>query len=660
MKPDIKLLFIGDKGVGKTTIISSLINEYFSENVPSVIPEIIIPNQDQIFRIVDSDNSDQTQRDLEIKRSDAIIMVYSIDRIDTFMNIRMKWLPLVKSLKNHQIPILILGNKLDLVNDDQYEKNSSISRETIELLKSDYNNTLLWSEISSLDIQSVIKSISEIEYHCVYPESPLWDRQNECITPLCQLALNRIFKICDVQRDSLLDQSEYEAVQLSSKSQLEIFSLDFQQLIDNLSAMFPNNNNDTNVVVSADKKLTLYGFTQMVKLILANHNQEKVWKLLRYFQYEDNLELDSDYLSPKFTVIQDHNVTLSDEGLKYLTDLFLIYQKESSSSSSTTTTTGLSIDNIVDLFKDLSPIGVPAGLQPLDQFNNVTTEIDNNNNNKTLLTLSGWLSYWQQQTYQDYKTTLMYLAYLGCKDTTNMINLQRNRKLDQRYKQMSRCVINCLVFGKESCGKSTFLKTFIGHPLSSIYQPTNDTKQVCGQILNSKYLIEYTKSLETLQNSKQSSTLIDEISENADLICLLYDDNDEDDNQSSFQYVESIYKLLNNKQHIECSSVPFLFIKTKSSSTPQLLTESTNKKSKESIFFNQHPEMVACEFSSTSSNSVYHQMVKQVENSVLISLSSSSSKDKSLKSNINMYKYLAVIGGSLVVAISVAKYFISK
>lgn len=51
------------------------------------------------------------------KDIDAIIMCFSIDSPDSFENIRLKWVPEVRHYCKN-VPIILVGNKMDLRNDD--------------------------------------------------------------------------------------------------------------------------------------------------------------------------------------------------------------------------------------------------------------------------------------------------------------------------------------------------------------------------------------------------------------------------------------------------------------------------------------------------------------------------------------------------------------
>lgn len=67
--------------------------------------------------IIDSspkpENKDQLET--EIKRADVILIVYSVDRTDTFTRISDFWLPYLKRLGKN-VPVILVGNKMDLSN----------------------------------------------------------------------------------------------------------------------------------------------------------------------------------------------------------------------------------------------------------------------------------------------------------------------------------------------------------------------------------------------------------------------------------------------------------------------------------------------------------------------------------------------------------------
>ena len=61
------------------------------------------------------------------------------------------------------------------------------------------------------------------------------------------------------------------------------------------------------------------------------------------------------------------------------------------------------------------------------------------------------------QTLMDHKTTLAYLAYLGypSDDTTDALQIVKNKRADRRKGKSHRSVFLCFVFGAAGCGKVT-------------------------------------------------------------------------------------------------------------------------------------------------------------------------------------------------------------
>lgn len=53
----------------------------------------------------------------EVNRSDVICIVYSVEDEDTLDRVTGHWLPLIRSTlgQQHQTPVILVGNKVDLV-----------------------------------------------------------------------------------------------------------------------------------------------------------------------------------------------------------------------------------------------------------------------------------------------------------------------------------------------------------------------------------------------------------------------------------------------------------------------------------------------------------------------------------------------------------------
>lgn len=121
-KRNVRILLVGDAGVGKTSLILSLVSEEFPESVPPKAEEITIPadvTPEQVpTNIVDYSAQEQTEEQLseQIKRASVICVVYAVDDEETLERVSSYWMPLIR--QNHpdvHCPVVLVGNKIDLV-----------------------------------------------------------------------------------------------------------------------------------------------------------------------------------------------------------------------------------------------------------------------------------------------------------------------------------------------------------------------------------------------------------------------------------------------------------------------------------------------------------------------------------------------------------------
>lgn len=124
-KRNVRILLVGDRGVGKTSLILSLVSEEFPEDVPAKAEEITIPadvTPEQVpTNIVDYSAAEQTDENLaeEIQRAHVICVVYAVDDDDSMDRISSHWLPLIREhsdgASDRRSPVVLVGNKVDLV-----------------------------------------------------------------------------------------------------------------------------------------------------------------------------------------------------------------------------------------------------------------------------------------------------------------------------------------------------------------------------------------------------------------------------------------------------------------------------------------------------------------------------------------------------------------
>lgn len=119
---EIRVLFLGDESVGKTSIITTIVTDTFPKEVPKVFqsavtisPDLyVLPNRNNTV-LIDSNSSREAeeQTDSDIEKCDVIVLVYDVNNFSIIKRLRTHWVPRILKL-NDRVPIIMCGNKIDL------------------------------------------------------------------------------------------------------------------------------------------------------------------------------------------------------------------------------------------------------------------------------------------------------------------------------------------------------------------------------------------------------------------------------------------------------------------------------------------------------------------------------------------------------------------
>jgi small GTP-binding protein len=117
----LKVVIIGDSGVGKTNLIKRFVSDTFSENSKATVGVEFLSKtykiNDHIFKIELWDTAGQERyksiTSVYYKGSKGALLVYDITSQVTFDNIG-KWITEIRDKTSKDITLMMVGNKMDL------------------------------------------------------------------------------------------------------------------------------------------------------------------------------------------------------------------------------------------------------------------------------------------------------------------------------------------------------------------------------------------------------------------------------------------------------------------------------------------------------------------------------------------------------------------
>lgn len=531
MRRDVRILLVGDEGVGKSTIITSLIKEAYVAHVQHIVPEVTIPPEvtpeNVTTYIVDSGAGplDRNHLETEIRKAHVICVVYAVDNPNSFQRVPTYWLPHFRKL-GVNVPVILVGNKIDLRGGEVTNQALEDEIEPIMLEFKEVESCIECSAKMPLNVSEVFYLAQKAVLH---PIAPLYDSHNHILKPACADALKRIFKLCDVNKDGVLDTAEL------NEFQRKCFNAPLQQQeVEGIKAKVREHDAGG---VHGDDGLTESGFLYLHTMFIQHARLETTWTVLRKFGYGEDLKLTEAFLWPKFDVPSDCSVELNHRGYQFFTEIFHTYDKDKDGA--------LNAAELEDLFST-SP-GNPWASMGFPE----TTISDD----AGAVTLQGWLAQWSMTTLLEHRTTLSYLAYLGYpgEPRTDALLVTRARRSERRKGRVTRNVFLAYVCGAAGSGKTSILRAFVGKPYRAEYVPTGKPISVVNSVeiqAGEKYLVlqEFGSRYEqeALRTSKKTDL--------ADVIIYVHDSSD----TNSFSYISNL------RQQYSLDHIPTLFVATKS------------------------------------------------------------------------------------------------
>ena len=495
-------------------MITSLVKDVFVTNkIQPILPQITLPPtlgtpENVTTVIVDTSALPQERENLrrELRKANVILLVYS-DHY-SYERVALFWMPFFRSL-GVNVPVVLCASKSDL------QTNGNTPQVVADEMLPVMNE---FKEIDSCIRTSAKEhyNINEAFYLCqkavTHPIAPLYDSKEGDLKPAAVAALRRIFYLCDKDQDGYLNDREIQAFQRKCFDR-QLADDDLANIKRTVQKFLPQAANERGI--AAD------GFVLLNKLFAEKGRHETIWIILRKFQYTDSLSLKDTFLHPKFEVPQYASAELSPIGYRFFVDLFLLHDKDNDG--------GLNDEELTALFAPTP--GLPSSWVD-SAFPSSTVR-----NEAGYITLQGWLAQWSMTTFEEPKTTLEYLAYLGFETTdrggtTTALRITKPRKHRDKPGRVERIVFLCYVLGAANSGKSSLLDAFLNRPFSPTYRPTIQPRSAVNSV--------------ELRGGKQCYLILEELGEvepailenstkldRCDLLCYTYDSSDPE----SFAYI---------------------------------------------------------------------------------------------------------------------------
>jgi len=155
-----KVLFIGDGGVGKTSLIRKFFESIVAEKLTVGVEFTLFKISDEksafIWDIGGEERFEVFTESL-MKGAKLVVLVYDVSRTSTLLNLE-KWAQKVFQVNNRKIPAIVVGNKIDLgksVDDDLVkEKLNNLPVITLEHIET--------SAITGKNVPTLFKKIAEL------------------------------------------------------------------------------------------------------------------------------------------------------------------------------------------------------------------------------------------------------------------------------------------------------------------------------------------------------------------------------------------------------------------------------------------------------------------------------------------------------------------
>ncbi|KAB5557432.1 hypothetical protein DKX38_008341 [Salix brachista] len=473
-KTGVRIVVVGDRGTGKSSLIAAAATESFSENVSPVLPPTRLPADffpDRVpITIIDTSANLESRGKLneELKRADVIVLTYACDFPLTLTRLSSFWLQEFRRLEV-KVPVIVVGCKVDLRDD-----NHPISLEQIMgPIMQQYREIETCIECSAVTLMQVKCFDAPLQpAEIVGVRRVVQEKKKEGVNDLGLtldgfLFLHSLF--IDKGRlettwavlrkfgygiDLKLRDDFLPAPLKHAPDQSIELTIEAVEFVRRVFRLFDTNNRGAlrpaeldELFSTAPEKQFVPDSKQYAGLVLfktglnsIKQNRTRVF-LAPSIKGRDGME--------NQIVMLVHGIG---QGYLMVGGNFAILHKEL-------------LADCLFAVGNCKTSNFPWDEAPYKDATERTTQGN--------LTLKGFLSEWALMTMLDPRGSLANLLYIGYGgNPASALHVTRRRSVDRKKQQTERNVFHCLVFGPKNAGKSTLLNSFIGRPFSESHEPT--------------------------------------------------------------------------------------------------------------------------------------------------------------------------------------------
>lgn len=525
---NIRIWFVGDEGVGKTSIISTIMSESFPKNPPKKIPPVCMPPDIFLqYRQINTlllDTSPDTVEE-EIKKASAVLLVYDVNISETMHRLETYWLPKIADI-NDSVPVIIVGNKID-IRPSQFNNELEGLVTPLVMKFKQVEMGIEWSAKAYLKLIDVVYCAQRT---VMFPITPLQDAITKELTVDFEKALLRIFRIWDKDCDGYLDEGEIADLNAN------VFNGELQSgHIEGLKEfLILEWGEDRYSREDAKKGINFEAFKQLQIIYIRKRKLQTCWLILEFYGYNDKLRISDEHRVP--TKVKEDETNESWEGLELTQSTIEFLEKlHDIHSSHDGNLYQKDIDELFQTYPDDCPWDISN-----------ETVVDNHG----WISKKNWIGLWQREFNTDYEKAFEMIVYLGhILGFYDTVNVKINRRIFSINKPSKSTVFNCYVIGDENVGKSEFLNMVIKQKFSDEFEDLNPLSIVANIPFNGidRYLI-----LHNIQHKNLEQLFEDERKlQYCDWLCIMYDGSD-----TSANFIKKISGRFPNR-------IPKVIIRTK-------------------------------------------------------------------------------------------------